>query len=60
MTVMAREVLRGTLFGDGDRRFASISGEFTYLYNVPDLWQGGYKNSDSQDKPNKKLEENTR
>ncbi|CAH3112340.1 unnamed protein product [Pocillopora meandrina] len=41
---MAREVLRGTLFGDGDRRFANISGESTYLYNVPDLWQGGYKN----------------
>ena len=38
MTVMAREVLRGTLFGDDDRRFANISGEFTYLYNAPDLW----------------------
>ena len=44
MTLMAREFLRGTLFGDGDRRFANISGEFTYLYNIPDLWQGGYKN----------------
>ena len=33
------------MFGKrASRKRTVLGGEFTYLYNVPDLWQGGYKN----------------
>ena len=32
------------MFGKrASRKRTVLGGEFTYLYNVPDLWQGGYK-----------------
>ena len=37
--------LKQAIFGiRASRNRTVLGGEFTYLYNVPDLWQGGYKN----------------